>query len=70
MNIPLESIIVLSCAHDIYIGQSLIAMHFFTKVEATSSGLYIGVHDGHGGVGASKFLNEHLFNNLKGIYKV
>lgn len=45
-------------------------MYFFIKVEVIFSGFYIGVYDGYGGVGVFKFLNEYLFNNLKGIYKV
>ena len=35
------------------------------QVEATSSGVYIGVHDGHGGTETSEFLKEHLYYNLK-----
>lgn len=35
------------------------------QVEASSSGVYVGVHDGHGGTEAAEFLKEHMFENLK-----
>lgn len=36
------------------------------KVEATLSGVFIGVHDGHGGAEAATFLKEHLYETMKG----
>ncbi|BBN10952.1 pyruvate dehydrogenase phosphatase [Marchantia polymorpha subsp. ruderalis] len=35
------------------------------EVEATSSGVYIGVHDGHGGAEAATFLKERLYQTMK-----
>ncbi|CAI5458005.1 unnamed protein product [Closterium sp. Yama58-4] len=35
------------------------------EVEGSSSGVYIGVHDGHGGTETSEFLKENLYFNLK-----
>ncbi|CAI5473236.1 unnamed protein product [Closterium sp. Yama58-4] len=35
------------------------------EVEAGSGGVYIGVHDGHGGSETAEFLRHTLYNNLK-----
>ncbi|KAM3320746.1 hypothetical protein P3S67_007948 [Capsicum chacoense] len=33
-------------------------------------GTFIGIYDGHGGPETSRFINEHLFQNLKRLIKV
>lgn len=35
------------------------------QVEASSSGVYIGIHNGHGGTPTSEFLSENLYDNLR-----
>lgn len=36
-----------------------------SSLESGPHGTFVGIYDGHGGPEASRFLNEHLFNNFK-----
>ncbi|KAF3433815.1 hypothetical protein FNV43_RR24918 [Rhamnella rubrinervis] len=36
-----------------------------SSVESGPCGTFVGIYDGHGGPEASRFVNEHLFNNIK-----
>lgn len=35
-----------------------------SQVETGSDGVFVGVYDGHGGVEASRFVNDHLFHHF------
>ncbi|KAL6290808.1 hypothetical protein ACE6H2_008318 [Prunus campanulata] len=39
-----------------------------SSLESGPHGTFVGIYDGHGGPEASRFLNEHLFNNFKTIH--
>lgn len=38
-----------------------------SSVESGPCGTFVGIYDGHGGPEASRFVNEHLFNNIKSM---
>eukprot|EP00897_Mesotaenium_endlicherianum_P003408 jgi/Mesen1/3095/ME000184S02161 len=40
------------------------------EVESSTSGVYIGVHDGHGGTETSEYLKNNMYRNLRGQEEV
>lgn len=38
-----------------------------SSVESGPCGTFVGIYDGHGGPEASRFVNEHLFKNIKSM---
>lgn len=34
---------------------------------SSPEGTFVGIYDGHGGPEAARFINNHLFNNIKGM---
>lgn len=38
-----------------------------SSVESGPYGTFVGIYDGHGGPEASRFINEHLFKNIKSM---
>jgi pyruvate dehydrogenase phosphatase len=36
-----------------------------SSLESGPHGTFVGVYDGHGGPEAARFINDHLFNNIK-----
>lgn len=39
-----------------------------SSLESGPHGTFVGVYDGHGGPEAARFINDHLFNNIKTIH--
>lgn len=54
-------------ANSILEDQSQLESGSMSSVESGPQGTFVGVYDGHGGPEASRFINNHLFNNIKTI---
>lgn len=52
-------------ANSILEDQSQLESGSMSSVESGPQGTFVGVYDGHGGPEASRFINNHLFNNIK-----
>lgn len=54
-------------ANSILEDQSQLESGSMSSVESGPQGTFVGVYDGHGGPEASRFINNHLFNNIKSM---
>lgn len=52
-------------ANNLLEDQSQIESGSLSFLDAGPYGTFIGVYDGHGGPETSRFINDHLFQNLK-----
>lgn len=39
-----------------------------SSIESGPQGTFVGIYDGHGGPEAARFVNEHLFDNIKSMF--
>lgn len=39
-----------------------------SSIESGPQGTFVGIYDGHGGAEAARFVNKHLFDNIKSMY--
>lgn len=53
-------------ANNLLEDQSQIESGSLSFLDSGPHGTFIGVYDGHGGPETSRFINDHLFQNLKG----
>ncbi|XP_062155388.1 probable protein phosphatase 2C 38 isoform X1 [Alnus glutinosa] len=54
-------------ANHILEDQSQLESGSMSSLESGPHGTFVGVYDGHGGPEAARFINDHLFNNIKTI---
>ncbi|XP_062155389.1 probable protein phosphatase 2C 38 isoform X2 [Alnus glutinosa] len=52
-------------ANHILEDQSQLESGSMSSLESGPHGTFVGVYDGHGGPEAARFINDHLFNNIK-----
>ncbi|KAK9126874.1 hypothetical protein Scep_015720 [Stephania cephalantha] len=52
-------------ANNLLEDQSQVESGPLTEFESGPHGTFVGIYDGHGGPETSRFINQHLFNNLK-----
>ncbi|KAK9283899.1 hypothetical protein L1049_012154 [Liquidambar formosana] len=55
-------------ANSLLEDQSQLESGSMSSLESGPQGTFIGIYDGHGGPEASRFVNEHLFENLKTVH--
>lgn len=54
-------------ANNILEDHSQIESGPMSSLESGPQGTFVGIYDGHGGPEASRFISDHLFNNLKSM---
>lgn len=54
-------------ANNLLEDQSQIESGPLSSLESGPYGTFVGVYDGHGGPETSRYINEHLFQNLKSM---
>lgn len=54
-------------ANNIVEDQSRLVSGSMSSVDFGPQGTFVGVYDGHGGPEAARFINNHLFDNIKGM---
>lgn len=52
-------------ANNLLEDQSQLESGPMSSVESGPQGTFVGIYDGHGGPEAARFVNEHLFKNIK-----
>uniref|UniRef100_A0A6P3ZFG4 protein-serine/threonine phosphatase n=1 Tax=Ziziphus jujuba TaxID=326968 RepID=A0A6P3ZFG4_ZIZJJ len=55
-------------ANNLLEDHSQLESGLMSSVESGPFGTFVGIYDGHGGPEASRFINEHLFENIKTIH--
>ncbi|XP_063950328.1 probable protein phosphatase 2C 38 isoform X1 [Daucus carota subsp. sativus] len=55
-------------ANNIVEDQSQLVSGSMSSVDCGPQGTFVGVYDGHGGPEAARFINNHLFDNIKTIH--
>lgn len=54
-------------ANNIVEDQSQLVSGSMSSVDCGPQGTFVGVYDGHGGPEAARFINNHLFDNIKSM---
>lgn len=54
-------------ANNLLEDHSQLESGLMSSVESGPFGTFVGIYDGHGGPEASRFINEHLFENIKSM---
>lgn len=55
-------------ANNLLEDQSQLESGPMSSVESGPQGTFVGIYDGHGGPEAARFVNEHLFKNIKSMF--
>lgn len=55
-------------ANDSLEDQSQLESGLMGSIESGPQGTFVGIYDGHGGPEAARFVNDHLFKNIKSTF--
>ena len=55
-------------ANNVLEDQSQLVSGPMSLIESGPYGTFVGIYDGHGGAETARFLNKHLFDNIKSTF--